>query len=120
MTSCTKNKKQVSLLSPGISLDLANYRKKQVSNVVYTLSFDIPIEKDKAIKSNLDLSLQISDLKHPLYLDFNADSKNLKQVHVNGKVIPVKHQQEHLIIDSEFLKLGANKINVLLLGTTKF
>ena len=113
MTSCTKNKKQVSLLSPGISLDLANYRKKQVSNVVYTLSFHIPTEKDKAIKSNLDLSLQIRDLKHPLYLDFNVDSKSLKQVHVNGKVISVKHQQEHLIIDSEFLKLGANKINVL-------
>ncbi|GAB1856174.1 M1 family aminopeptidase [Flavobacteriaceae bacterium MHTCC 0001] len=110
--SCNKKQELVSLLSPGISLDLATYRKQQVSDVVYTLLFHIPKDKNEAIASKLDLELQIHDLKHPLYLDFNVDSSHLKHVVVNSDTVPIDHQQEHLIITQEYLKQGENNIHV--------
>ncbi len=110
--ACSTRQEQNSLLSPGISLELANYRKHQVSNVVYNLSFSIPKNKKEAITSQLDLNLQINNLQHPLYLDFNADSIYVKKVIVNHKPIPVNHQQEHIIIDSQYLKIGENLINI--------
>ncbi|GGK22396.1 aminopeptidase N [Yeosuana aromativorans] len=110
--SCDKNKEQDSLLSPGISMELANYRRQQVSNVVYNLSFSIPRNKDEAINSQLGLDLQINNLLHPLYLDFNCDSTYIKQVVVNQKQIPVNHQQEHVIIDPQYLKIGKNRIDI--------
>ncbi|XCF06860.1 M1 family aminopeptidase [Tamlana crocina] len=112
LVSCAKEETK-SLLSPGISLELANYRKQQVSDVVYTLSFGIPEEKSEPIDAELDLSLTINDLRHPLYLDFNADSSLLKTIAVNGKTIDINHEEEHVIVASEYLKIGKNQINIL-------
>ncbi len=112
LVSCNTKTKQKTLLAPGISLDLANYRKQQVDNVVYNLSFKIPESKAQSITSVLDLNLKINNLEQPLYLDFNENSSHIKNVLVNKKQIPVNHQQEHLIIDTEYLKIGANTINI--------
>ena len=112
MMACNKSDERTSLLSPGISLELAKYRKQQVSRVVYNLSFNIPLAKDAAIASKLDLGLQINDLEHPLYLDFKVDSSYIKRVEVNKKQIPINHQKEHLIIAQEFLSIGQNIINI--------
>lgn len=112
ITSCNKKEEQIVLLSHGISSDLANYRKKQVSDVVYKLSFSIPKSKLDPIKSNVEVALQIQDLSHPLYLDFNEASSKIKYVVANGKQITVNHQQEHIIIDADFLKLGNNTISI--------
>ena len=112
VSACNTKQKQVTLLSPGISLELATYRKLQVSNVVYNLQFNIPFNKAEAISSQLNLDLQINNLEHPLYLDFNEDSSYIKNVEVNQSEIPINHQEEHLIIDAKYLKLGANTIKV--------
>lgn len=112
LVSCNKEESK-SLLGPGISLELANYRKQQVNDVVYALSFDIPEAKSEAIDAKLHLSLTIKDLSHPLYLDFNADSSLLKEVSVNGKSVDITHEQEHVVVASEYLKIGKNQINIL-------
>jgi aminopeptidase N len=111
-TKPEKKSETVSLLSSGISSDLAVYRKQQVSDVVYNLSFKIPMNKEVAINSQLDLDLQINDLKHPLYLDFNEESSYIKNIVVNQKQIPLNHQKEHIIIDAQYLKIGANNIMI--------
>ena len=46
-------------LEKGISLELAKYRKQQVSNVVYHLDFDIPTTKTEPIPASLTLTLII-------------------------------------------------------------
>lgn len=110
--SCNTKPEKHSLLSPGISSELAAYRSQQISDVVYNLSFSIPIEKEDAIDSQLELELQINDLEHPLYLDFNVDSSHLKSVMVNDEQIPINHQEGHIIIDVESLKKGKNEIHI--------
>ncbi|WP_282123137.1 M1 family metallopeptidase [Algibacter mikhailovii] len=112
MTSCAKKSERIDLLSPGISLELAKYRKQQVSNVVYNLSFKIPELKVEPIAAILDLSLQINNLNQPLYLDFNADSSHINSVFVNEKQVEINHQQEHIIIDPKDLKIGNNEVSI--------
>ena len=112
MMACNKKSEQTSLLSPGISLDLASYRTQQVGDVVYNLSFKIPKSKDAVISSELNLDLHIKNLEHPLYLDFNEDASHIKRVFVNEAEIPINHLEEHLIIDAAYLKLGANMVYI--------
>lgn len=109
--SCQSVKKPV-LLETGISKELAIFRKSQLSDVFYTLSFDIPNKKEESIMSTLKVDLKIKNNKEPLYLDFNEKKENLKKVVVNGIEIVVLHEKQHLIIPKENLLLGANKIEV--------
>ncbi|GAA4298811.1 M1 family aminopeptidase [Aestuariibaculum suncheonense] len=114
IVSCNQKSNQENhLLVEGISSELATYRKNQVSDIVYNLSFNIPLEREKAITSKLNLNLQISDLDYPLYLDFNEDKSHLKSVSVNGKDIKINHEREHLIISQKYLNLGNNDVSVV-------
>ncbi|MDO3694325.1 M1 family aminopeptidase [Wenyingzhuangia sp. chi5] len=110
--SCHTKPQQNVLLEDGISTDLALYRKKQISNIVYHLKFNIPLKKEIPILSELKINLEVHDFEHPLYLDFNEDTSLLKKVLVNGDIILINHQKEHLIIDKDYLKKGTNTITI--------
>ena len=110
--SCQSIKKTNLTLETGISKELAVYRKSQVSDVSYDLSFDIPKEKESSIVSQLILNVTLSSTSEDLYLDFNEKKENLKSVAVNGKTISILHEKEHLIIPKEYLKKGKNRIEV--------
>ncbi|WP_318543782.1 hypothetical protein [Marixanthotalea marina] len=110
IVACKTKPENYSLLSSGISSELATYRSQQVSDVLYNLSFNIPIKKEEAIDSQLELELQINNLEHPLYLDFNVGSSHVKSVMVNHEQIPINHQEGHIIIDAKTLKKGKNEI----------
>ncbi|KAB1156168.1 M1 family metallopeptidase [Flavobacterium luteum] len=106
------NKKQTVLLEKGVSKELACFRKHQINDVSYELSFSIPLEKSESILSNLILNLTLTDLSQPLYLDFNEKTENIKSIQANGTPIAINHQKEHLLIASENLKLGRNTIAI--------
>jgi len=104
--------KESSLLENGVSEQLAIFRKHQISNVSYGLSFEIPNQKQQEISSNLNLDLTLSDLSQPLYLDFKEKSLNLKSVSANGKNIGVVHEKGHIVIPIESLVSGKNTITI--------
>ncbi|WP_413999953.1 M1 family metallopeptidase [Flavobacterium sp. W1B] len=110
--SCQSVKKTNLLSENGISKELAVYRKSQVSDVSYELSFDIPKEKESPILSQLALKVKISNTREPLYLDFNEKKQNLKTAVVNGKNIAILHEKEHLIIPKEYLIKGQNTVEI--------
>ena len=99
-------------LTTGISKELAEFRKGQVTDISYALSFDIPIEKSKNIPATLALEFKLKIVKSPLFLDFNESTENVKSVTVNGKRIPIIHEKEHVIIASSFLKSDKNTIQI--------
>ncbi len=109
LLSCS-SKEDTIRLEKGISLELAKYRKQQVSNVVYHLDFDIPTTKTAPIPASLTLTLIIQDLTNDLFLDFNEAKSHLKSVNVNGDKTDINHQKEHLIIPKKDLVLGENTI----------
>jgi aminopeptidase N len=112
ISSCQTLKETNSILQDGVSKELASFRKQQVSDVAYKLSFSIPEKKDSPIPAELTVNLKVLSLKEPLYLDFNEKTQNLKSITVNGVAIAVRHEKEHLIIPIENLKLGSNLIAV--------
>ena len=109
LLSCS-SKEDTIRLEKGISLELAKYRKQQVSNVVYHLDFDIPTTKTAPIPASLTLTLIIQDLTNDLFLDFNEAKSHLKSVNVNGDKTDINHQKEHIIISKKDLVLGENTI----------
>ncbi len=111
ITAC-KQSESISLNDVGVPISMAEFRAKQVSDVVYKLSFDIPDTKEAVIPANLELNLTINDLSQPLYLDFKEDSLALHQLWVNDSETPIVFEKEHLVIPAEALSLGANKLRI--------
>ncbi|WP_341222196.1 M1 family aminopeptidase [Polaribacter atrinae] len=110
--SCTKQESELKL-EKGISFELAQYRKQQIADVVYSLDFKIPKERDKVIASKLNLNFTINDLINDVFLDFNEAASKLKSLKVNGVTSAINHQKEHLIIDKKLLRLAKNSIEIL-------
>jgi aminopeptidase N len=104
--------KESSFLENGVSEQLAVFRKHQIFNVIYELSFEIPNQKSNDISSNLNLELTVSDLSHPLYLDFKEKSQNIKSVSANGKNVAISHEKGHIVIPVESLISGKNTITI--------
>jgi len=100
------------LFEKGVSLELANHRAESIKNIVYSLQLTIPPDEESAILGEETISLEISDISHPLILDFKVPVAYLKDVSVNGKEIEYSFEDEHIIIDEEFLILGANIIAI--------
>ncbi|MFX0556508.1 M1 family metallopeptidase [Maribacter sp. CXY002] len=96
----------------GVSAALASYRKNQVSNVKYNLYFKIPLIREDSIGSKLIMELSIHDKSQPLLLDFKSNRENPPLSIVNGKKVPIQYKKEHLIIPSEHLLIGNNKIEI--------
>ncbi|WP_425637755.1 M1 family metallopeptidase [Algoriphagus yeomjeoni] len=110
--SCEKPVSDAHFYDSGISSELAKFRKHQVSDIHYILSFDIPAEKSKKINSHLLLEVEISDLSHPLILDFHEKASHLLSLNVNGKQTEIDHRDQHLIIPKEALTMGSNSIAI--------
>ncbi len=91
---------------------LAEYRSEQVSNVKYGLAFKIPEQKEAPISAVLKLKLDISNLDAPLLLDFKEESNLLKSLKTNGNKCEIFHQNEHLKISPDHLKVGTNEIEI--------
>ncbi len=103
---------KTNLLAKGISLDLAEFRAEQLKDINYHLTFNIPEKLDEPVVSKLKLEVTIHNLEQPLILDFNADKSLLLSVNTNGNDIEIKHENEHLIIDTEHLKRGENTVEI--------
>ncbi len=110
--SCHLKEKQSNLLTSGISRELAQYRKEQISDLRYGLSFRIPAETDQRIAARLSLNLNIHSTDEPLYLDFKATEGAVSSLNVNGRTVTIRHEQEHLIIPQETLNEGENLVEI--------
>jgi len=100
------------LFENGVSEQLANFRKKQISDLQYTLFFEIPNQKAENINSQLVVNLNLSDLSQPLILDFKEKTSNIKTVEANGKKLSIVHENGHIIIPVSALILGKNTVSI--------
>ncbi|MBJ2123220.1 M1 family aminopeptidase [Flavobacterium sp. IB48] len=100
------------LFENGVSEQLANFRKKQISDLQYTLFFEIPNQKAENINSNLIVNLSLSDLSQPLILDFKEKTLNIKTIEANGKKLSIVHENGHIIIPISTLVSGKNTVSI--------
>lgn len=112
--SCSAQQKTVKPIAvePGVSFKLATYRKSIISNIQYSLEFDIPAEKSKVITATESVSLNLAKVDQPLQLDFKQNADHIKSIVVNGKKTTTNLQEEHLLINQQFLHRGKNQIDI--------
>ena len=95
---------------PGVSEDLALYRKQVLSGIHYTLKLQIPETIQQAVVGDEEIIVFISDNTSPLQIDFKEQQDHLKSLHVNGVKIPIVLKNEHIIVAGKFLRKGKNTI----------
>jgi aminopeptidase N len=100
------------MLQPGVSMSLAEFRKKQISKVEYELLFDIPREKNFPVKGNVKISFNQARAQYGVVLDFRGGKENIHQVIVNGNEYDYQYLNEHIIISSRHIIPGRNLIEV--------
>lgn len=99
-------------IEAGVSLQLAIYRHSAISNIQYTLDFNIPAEKSQTINANEIINFSLSAINQPLQIDFKQSADHVKEVKANGKTIPVELKAEHVIIAQQYLHNGLNKVAI--------
>jgi len=100
------------ILEEGVSEQLAQFRKKQISDVHYDLYFEIPNQKREDINASLNLNVTVLDLRQPLFLDFKEKTSNIKLIKLNGKNAVIVHENGHIVIAPEGLVSGKNKVEI--------
>ncbi len=99
-------------VEPGVSLQLAEYRKSVLSDIRYRLHFIIPEQREAAIDGALQLTFNLSGTRLPLQLDFRAPEENLISVKANGQASEYRFKHEHIVIPAEELIPGENEISI--------
>ena len=96
----------------GVSLDLAQWRAAAISDIVYDLSFTVPVDAAASIDAREILTFVLSDTSQNLQLDFREGESAVKKVVVNDAEQKIDHRNEHLVISSTALVQGENKIDI--------
>jgi aminopeptidase N len=98
---------------PGVSEEIAIYRKAVISDIRYDLFFDIPEQKSDPIPARLHLSfIQETKPIQPLILDFNVRQGSVHQVISNRDTVSFRHENEHLVISKDHLNQGENNFTI--------
>ena len=105
-----QNRADTMSIQNGISENLAVYRAKTISNLSYTLTFNIPAAISESIPATDEVEFVLKDAALPLQIDFKGNKADIHQLLVNGNPIPVTYINEHIIIQSRFLIKGDNKV----------
>lgn len=98
-------------VEPGVSLALASSRSAAISNIQYKLHFTIPAEQTAPIQSTEGIDFKLNKLTY-LQIDFKQNADHIKGVWVNGKSIPIDFKAEHILVKQEYLKVGANHVEI--------
>ena len=115
---CRQSKAQNHLLDEGISWQLAEQRKADISQLTYTLSFSIPENKTEGIEGEELLSFRLRNATDVI-LDFNESGDKVKSVElvaVKGKKGGEKRQaiswsfiNGHIVIGKKYTRKGENR-----------
>ncbi|WP_461133180.1 M1 family metallopeptidase [Spirosoma lituiforme] len=103
------------MIETGVSQTLAKARKQQISQLAYTLKFDIPPQKSQPILSTETITFfwtASGNDTNALLLDFKEERAHLQAVSTNGTAIPIVVESEHLLISTAFLKPGKNTVSI--------
>lgn len=96
----------------GVSLELAEFRKSLISDVHYTLFFNIPEDQENQIEATATISFNLEDGTANIPLDFRESVDHLKSLSINGRPADILFENEHIILSSENLSAGENVVDI--------
>ena len=86
---------------PGVSKDLAEFRKENIRNIEYSIRFAIPENKDEKITGVVVIKFSLSNTSRDLLLDFNVPNPEY-ELRANGNSNNT-YLNEHIVIPSSSL-----------------
>ena len=110
-SACSKQE-TILKIEKGVSKELADYRKQNISQLEYQLSFDIPENQKENILGKNQIIFQLKATDQDLQIDFREDPNLIKSLSCNGKKSAYRFESEHLIIPKSELKKGGNSIEI--------
>lgn len=95
---------------PGVSHELAQFRKAHYQNVRYDLFFHIPSVKSQKVTGTETLAFNTKE-SLPVMIDFRAEASQIHSVKLNGSVVRYTLQQEHILLASSS-RIGENSVEI--------
>lgn len=111
MVACGEITPEQVLLQPGVSQELARFRKNHFEKVRYNLFFSIPEFRQEAVTGRVELSFWMNG-KHPIILDFWGEPEQISTVWLNDKEIAYSVREEHILIDKHAVAEGENRVKI--------
>ena len=80
LVACQSEEKgQAKWQEPGVSYELASFRKEHFGQVKYNLFFSIPEQRKEPVTGTVDISIELKEQK-PLVIDFRAEADQVVSV----------------------------------------
>ena len=99
------------LTAPGVSLELARYRKTRYQNIRYDLHFNLPGNRADKVTGKARITFTL-DKPDALIADFRGDTSQIHSVVLNGQQTPYSLTDEHIVIPRSALRKGENTLDV--------
>jgi aminopeptidase N len=99
---------------PGVSRELAEFRKQTISRVAYDLRLTVPASKAAPVLAEETVSFRLRDNRAPVQLDFKGQASQLHSLIINGQPAAIDYRQEHLVLPAAALRVGDNVIKISL------
>ena len=109
--ACTSSTEQTTV-EDGVSLELAQYRKRVISSINYMLEFRIPEAYDQPIQALQTMTFNLTDISQDILLDFRESADKLQFLMINGKSREIRFENEHLFLPAETLRRGVNTVEI--------
>ncbi len=107
---------QAQVLAPGVTKELADHRKANISNVLYDLTFNIPSSPEERVTGTNIISFDMT-VPEDVVLDFQGGFKGTCYVYYGKKLnkkreIVTTYSNEHIIIPGAVMAAGPNKVEI--------
>lgn len=99
------------LTDPGVSIELAQFRKANYQNLQYKLHFNLPDSLNTQVTGTSCITVTLHQTE-PLIIDFRADSSQVHHVSLNDAPVPYTVEREHIIIPESAVQKGENRIQI--------
>ena len=108
------------ILSRGVTKELAEHRKANISNVIYDLTFNIPADVNQMVTGTAVICFDVKKAED-IILDFQGEfngnckaivPKNKKKTKFNTIAFQAAYQNEHIIIPKKMVVEGSNRIEL--------
>ena len=108
------------ILSRGVTKELAEHRKANISNVIYDLTLNIPADMNQKVTGSIVICFDLKKTED-IILDFQGEfngtcsaliPKNKKKTKFKTVDFQAAYQNEHIIIPKDMVVEGSNRIEL--------
>ncbi len=105
---------QVNASDAGVPLEMARVRKAEITNLEYSIHYNIPSDTSKNIHGDINILFDFKKGRGERFLpiDFSPSADNIHEVKVNGKRCAPDIKEGHIYIDASMLRSKGNDIAV--------